>query len=210
MLWAWERPEDLGFLAGKSTGVAFLAGTAAIGTDGSVLFRMRTQNLLLPPHTPVLPVVRIESLPGHAPAQMTTLLGGIEAVERLPGIRGLQIDFDARRSERAFYQDLLAAVAKDAPKPISITALASWCNGDRWLDGAPVSEAVPMFFRMGRSESHDMELMSSACASSIGLSTDEPWPAKRPAGLTRIYLFSPRPWTEQEYTRAMQRIENWK
>jgi hypothetical protein len=95
-------------------------------------------------------------------------------------------------------------------KPVSVTALASWCDGDRWLDGEPVAEAVPMFFRLGRGESRDMKLNSAMCRSSIGLSTDEPWPAKRPAGITRIYLFSPLAWTHEEYTRTMERIERWK
>ena len=30
-----------------------------------------------------------------------------------------------------------------------MTALASFCVGDRWLDGLPVDEVVPMIFRMG-------------------------------------------------------------
>ncbi len=33
--------------------------------------------------------------------------------------------------------------------PLSMTALASFCVGDRWLDDLPVDEAVPMIFRMG-------------------------------------------------------------
>jgi len=28
--------------------------------------------------------------------------------------------------------------------PLSMTALASWCESDRWLAGMPVAEAVPM------------------------------------------------------------------
>lgn len=210
VLWAWERPEDLGFLDPQRAGVAFLAGTAFIATNGSVLFRMRTETLKLPLQAAVLPVVRIESALAHAPAQTAPLLSGVQRIANLPGVRGVQIDFDARSSERAFYRTLLAALQMHVSKPIGITALASWCEGDRWLDREPVAEAVPMFFRMGRGESRDMNVKSSVCRSSIGLSTDEPWPAKRPAGIERIYLFSPRAWTNKEYSRSIERVENWK
>ncbi len=210
MLWAWERPEHLDFLPAKSAGVAFLAGTARIATNGSVLFRMRTQALTLRPDVALLPVVRVESPSVHAPAEIAGLLPGLEGAANLPGVRGLQIDFDARRSERAFYRVLLESLANKTSKPISVTALASWCEGDRWLDREPIAEAVPMLFRMGRGESREMDLQSTVCRSSIGLSTDEPWPAQRPGGHKRIYLFDPRPWTEEDYTRARKRIEQWR
>ena len=210
VLWAWERPENFSFLNPRDTGVAFLAGTAAIATDGSVRFRLRTQNLMLPPGTAVLPVVRIESPPVHAPVKATPLFAGLEKVANLPGGRGLQIDFDARRSERAFYRTLLASLHKQTSRPITVTALASWCEGDRWLDREPVMEAVPMFFRMGRGESRGMKLNSPVCLSSIGLSTDEPWPDRRPTGIERVYLFSPRAWTQGEYKSALQRLQRWK
>lgn len=95
-------------------------------------------------------------------------------------------------------------------KPISITALVSWCAGDRWLDHEPVVEAVPMLFRMGRHESDDVFIESSICRSSIGLSIDEPWPTRRPAGIDRVYLFSPHAWTQDDYVSALRRIQDWK
>jgi hypothetical protein len=210
MLWAWERPEDLDFLDARSAGVAFLAGTVVVAKNGSVLLRLRTQSLTLPPHAAVLPVVRIESPPVHAPVQTAPLVFQLAKIANLPSVRGVQIDFDARNSEKPFYRTLLASLRTRTSKPISVTALASWCDGDRWLDREPVVEAVPMFFRMGLGESRDMKLKSSLCSSSIGLSTDEPWPAQRAPGIRRIYLFSPRAWTHEEYTHAMQRIEKWK
>ena len=40
------------------------------------------------------------------------------------------------------------------------------------------------------------------CRSSVGLSTDEPWPASLAAlnPSTRVYLFAPRPWQPAELT----------
>jgi hypothetical protein len=210
MLWAWERPENLNFVDPQKAGVAFLAGTDVVRPDGSTLFRLRTQQLTLPPGAAVLPVVRIESPASHAPIQIAPLLLGFQQIAGVPGVRGIQIDFDARRSERPSYRTLLASMPKYTSKPVGITALASWCEGDRWLDREPVAEAVPMFFRMGPNESRNMRISSPPCRSSIGLSTDEPWPVRRSATIQRIYLFSPRAWTREEYDRAMRRIETWK
>src|SRR5438309_12019664 len=43
VLWAWERPEDLRFIDPQRTGVAFLAATVSISSNGSVCFRPRMQ-----------------------------------------------------------------------------------------------------------------------------------------------------------------------
>lgn len=210
MLWAWERPEDLRFVDRQTTGIAFLAATAFIAANGSPNFRLRTQALSLPPEAAVLAVVRIESAARHVAPDMSPWLTEFKRIANLPGVRGVQIDFDARSSERAFYRKLLASLRKELAKPIGVTALASWCAGDRWLDREPIAEAVPMFFRMGRGESRDMSLRSSVCLSSIGLSTDESWPIRRPAGVKRIFLFNPRAWTSADYARVLKRIEDWK
>lgn len=210
MLWAWQRSENLSFIDTHTTGVAYLAGTARILPNGFPAFEPRLQPLRLQPGTPVLAVVRIESAAFHAPAQIAPFAQAFSQVIHQPAIRGLQIDFDARVSERAFYISLLHALETQSPVPVGVTALASWCEGDRWLENTNVAEAVPMFFRMGKDETHNMQVTSSSCASSIGLSTDEAWPLHRPQGLKRIYLFSPRAWNHERYLQAMQRVDNWK
>lgn len=210
VLWAWERPENLTWIDPRATGVAFLAGTAVITPNGSFTMRLRTQRLALPPNAAVLAVVRIESPPVHAAVAPGPLIAALLTVANQPGVRGLQIDFDARGSERALYKTLLASLHEQSSRPIGVTALASWCSGDRWLDREPIAEAVPMFFRMGPGESREMAIKSPVCRASIGLSTDEPWPARRPAGIHRIYVFNPHPWTREEYNRVMQRSDAWK
>ena len=67
--------------------------------------------------------------------------------------------------------------------PVSITALASWCVGDPWLEKLPqgtINEAVPMLFRMGPDGPNvasfldgGNEFRVAACRGSMGLSTDE-------------------------------------
>jgi hypothetical protein len=210
MLWAWQRAENLSFIDTHTTGVAYLAGTAQILPNGFPRFEPRLQPLKLQPGTPVLAVVRFESAAPHAQSQIAPFVQCLSQVVHQPAIRGLQIDFDARVSERAFYLSLLHALKTQSPVPVGVTALASWCDGDRWLDHAEIAEAVPMFFRMGQDETHNMQVTSSLCASSIGLSTDEPWPLHRTPGLKRIYVFSPRAWNREMYSRALQRIETWR
>lgn len=210
MLWAWQRPEDLRFIDIRTTGVAFLAGTARIGVSGIPEFEPRLQPLKLRPGTAILAVVRIESKSPHAPVQIARLTESLSAIQHLPGIRGLQIDFDALASEHEFYLSLLDALSAQSPVPVGVTALASWCAGDRWLEQTRIAEAVPMFFRMGKDETHDMQITSRVCSSSIGLSLDEPWPRHRPAAVKRVYLFNPRAWNRKTYQDALQRVGDWR
>src|SRR5262245_38724992 len=102
VLWAWERPEDLRFASPAHAGVAFLART--IWLDGArIASRPRLQPLQVAEGAAVMAVVRIESkgrgLPDHAP-----VIGELLQSARLPGVRALQVDFDARQSERGWYR----------------------------------------------------------------------------------------------------------
>jgi hypothetical protein len=203
VLWAWERPEDLRFIDPSTTGVAWLAATGVIERDGSVRFRFRRQPLSTPSGTARIAVVRIESpAAGYVLPPADRLTGGILAAASQRDVSALQIDFDARASERAFYRSLLRAVQSATSLPVGITALASWCEADTWIDSDAVSEAVPMFFRMGRNESKAIPAVAPACRNATGVSIDETWPAYR-AG--RLYVFNPRAWTEADYRSVLRR-----
>jgi hypothetical protein len=105
MLWAWERPEDLRFIRPGTAGIAFLAGT--VWLDGErVVARPRLQPLRFNPGTPLAAVVRLESAGRSLPEQQPVVREILHAAA-LPGIRSLQIDFDARQSERFWYAALL-------------------------------------------------------------------------------------------------------
>jgi len=218
--WAWERPEDLRFLDPERDAVAVLVQTVRIDGAGIAVLGRR-QPLVLPAGIAEVAVTRIEVEAG-------TELGGAaveEAAEAIAATAGdgaheIQVDFDARRSERPFYAALLSALRRRLPRtPISITALASWCLGDRWLDRAwggtpPIDDAVPMLFRMAaddrRVRAHlaaGGDFASPLCRQSVGLATDEPWPAL-PSGWARtrrLYLFHPRPWNAVAWASASNR-----
>ena len=243
--WAWERPEDLRFLESKNAGVAFLAKTIYVPAPdentlkdaGGVLFvRPRLQPLRVAPGMPLVAVVRIETRAGrqssaHAaftPLQNQRLVAEVVDLQKLQDIRAIQIDFDATLSERASYATLLEDLRRSLPAslPLSITALASWCIGDPWLEQLPpgtIDEAVPMLFRMGPDTANVAEFLHSgnefrvtACRTSLGLSTDEPLSqgllngtlSRVPADWhgKRIYVFAPRAWTQPAAEAVLEEL----
>jgi hypothetical protein len=213
ILWAWERPEDLRFIDTATTGVGYLAATLDLQADGSARFHVRQQPLRLPPNVALIAVVRIESPPRYVFPKPAEIAAGLVQIAKGQDVKALQVDYDARASERGFYRALLAELRKKTDLPIGITALASWCDGDRWVSEEPLSEAVPMFFRMGKGESKEMPINAKGCRSSIGLSTDEAWPRRRPTGLSenaRIYIFNPHAWTKSDYEAVVRQAEAWK
>ncbi len=209
MLWAWETPEDLTPLDPARAGVAFLAREVLLGHD--LIVRPRYQSLRLSPGTWLIAVVRIETASSFTPNTDAARLSALAITEaaQLPNVRALQVDFDATAAQQDFYATVLRDLRHNLPTgfPVSITALVSWCGTHSWLHGLPVDEAVPMFFRMGgpaatrataaRSQSVIAEPL---CSGSIGLSTDERWPAVRTN--QRVYMFHPGSWPKNDLARV--------
>lgn len=215
-LWAWERPEELGFINPREVGVAFLSKTVYLSED-RVIERPRMQPLKVPPGTTLMAVVRIETVRQSRPllsgVQREKVLNALLEASRAPNVSALQIDFDALQSEREFYTKLLEDLRRRLPgeMPLSITALASWCIDDNWLNGLPVDEAVPMLFQMGLDDERIKnylkqggELRSPLCRLSKGVSTDEFAQLVSPSP-RRTYVFNSKPWTEKEVARAIER-----
>jgi hypothetical protein len=205
LLWAWERPEDLRFLDARKVGVAFLASTIILRGDG-IAVRPRFQPLQVSPGTTLMAVARIETNAAERPTlsarQRAKVVSTIEELGNLPGVRGVQVDFDALLSERDFYRDLLVDLRRQLPgsTALSITALASWCIGDNWLNGLPVDEAVPMLFQMGVDHQTVLERLerkgefrAPLCRESVGISLEEELPWVPPA--RRTYVFRSRAWS---------------
>jgi hypothetical protein len=214
MLWAWERPTDLRFIDPKETGVAFLAQSIRL-RSGEVEIRPRLQPLNLPEAASVMAVARVEtdavSRPELSPSQREELAAAIANMARLPNVSHIQIDFDATKSERAFYRDLIVDVRRRLPDnaSLSITALASWCTYDDWFSDLPIDEAVPMLFRMAgdgkqiarRLDAGD-DFIAPPCRHSYGISTDEPRSSLSTA--RRLYVFNPDPWTEDSVRTILE------
>ncbi len=206
MLWAWERPENLGFVDGKGYGVAFLAQTLTLADD-DILISSRRQPLDVAPGTFMMAVTRIEvdraSRPKFSSGQKLKVTRSVMQTLYLKNVSAVQIDFDAAVSEREFYRALLDDLREQMPAeiPLSMTALASWCiSKGGWLTGLPVDEAVPMAFRMGADEAPIRAFLSAGkdwqeplCQKSYGFSVGEPFEKKLVPG-RRIYFFNDHAW----------------
>jgi hypothetical protein len=220
ILWAWERPEDLEFLDSQQFAVAFLAQTLVLKND-EVEYSPRRQPLKAKPDTKLIAVTRIESQKQTGAPTVLSAKQRQELIElvlktaELRNVSAIQIDFDAALSEREFYRLLLQELRQKLPDnmPLSMTALASFCVGDRWLDDLPVDEAVPMIFRMG-ADSRTIKIFLASgndfreplCRRSYGIAVDEPLEINFNRS-RRKYIFNARPWTEKDVVTLRQQVE---
>jgi hypothetical protein len=213
-LWAWQRPENLSFIDPRKTSVAVLAATINLQTPEATV-EHREQPISMPPDTNDIAVYRIQAAPKVVLTDEMRRRAAYEVCEdtQYTNPKAVQIDFDARVSQREFYRALLKQVRGCLPNdmPLSMTALVSWCEGDDWISDLPVDEAVPMYFRMGvdeqnirRSHMDVKHLREPLCRNSVGVSLDEPWP-RFDTG-TRVYAFAPTAWTEVDYQRTLERL----
>src|SRR5882724_3846007 len=162
VFWSWEHPEDLSFLKANNSaskiGIAYLAKTLLL-KDDNVSVRPRLQPLAFPEGATLIAVVRIETdrsgVPDLSTSQRATVAAQISDLARQKNVAAVQIDFDAKQSERTFYRNLIVDLRHDWPDRtgLSITALASWCISDTWIKDLPIDDAVPMLFRMGADNS---------------------------------------------------------
>lgn len=200
-LWVWERREDLRDVDPRTVAIATLDGTVLIDQNVSVV--PRRQPVIYPGGMARISVIRIEApgdIPGAIEPAIASRILRIAAADE--NAVALQIDFDARLSQRRFYARLLRELRRRMPPtlPLSITALASWCTSDDWLEGLPIDEAVPMFFRMepGRrfapADMPQFRIREPLCASSIGISTREPYDGSVTG--KRVYIFPDRGWRQ--------------
>jgi len=207
VLWAWERPIDLRGLP-RTAGVAFLAQTITLA-NGSHLVTGRRQPFSVDSATSVIAVTRIEARGSAGSPDVDAIAAAIAATSRLPRVAAVQIDFDARVSQRPLYRRILHRVRADLPAglPLTMTALASWCLDDNWLDELPVDEAIPMLFRMGSEEgalrqAWPLRTPAPKCRGSIGVSLDEPAPFGPKE--RRVYVFNPGPWSAPTIAAALE------
>ena len=214
MLWAWERPEDLTFAPQLGVGVAALDRTVTL-RGAAIDVQPRRQPLRVDAATPIVSVVRIEADAAAAgDADPARVADAIVRAARRPGTRALQIDFDATRSQRDLYRRIVHDVRARLPRalPLSMTALASWCAGDGWLDELPVDEVVPMLFEMGPDRfaiagrvRADAPFGEGRCAAAVGISMREP-PGRLPRA-PRAYVFSYASWTRESAAAAVREVD---
>ena len=202
IVWAWERPEILDMLP-SDVGIAAVTGFLRLRGDAIVVRRGRRFPLVAAPgRPPPIAMVHIE-VDQNRPLDWSPALAGQVVGAALAFARGaaqVQVDMEVRTSQRGALLDVLRGVRAGLPAgaTLSMTALASWCENETWLDAAPVGEIVPMLFRMGpRGDRLRGKLAAGGdfsdprCRDALGIVTDTP--AVVPPG-RRVYVFNPRPW----------------
>ena len=192
-------------------GVAYVA--SSVNLAGSRIHVIpRTNALLVRGNTLTIPVVHVDASWREPPelnaAQRKVLVDQVLMVARRAAeqnaARVVQLDFEARLSQRAFLSNVVQDIRAQLPQAmaLSMTALASWCAGDYWLAAVQADEVVPMVFRMGRDSDllraqlvADNGFKRARCSAAVGFASDEPGLAQVAAKSVRRYFFSPLPWT---------------
>ncbi|WP_397404137.1 hypothetical protein [Phenylobacterium sp.] len=218
VIWAWERPEDLRF-APASAEIAVQTGFIVLAGD-RIEARGRRFPLRASQGRLTTSVVHLQLDHRHpvvaSPDHARRVAAAVLRMGSRARTQRLQVDFEVRASERPLLLAVLREVRAGLQPGVvlSMTALASWCGDETWLDAAPVDEIVPMLFRMGPAGSALKSRLAAGgdfsnprCRTALAVSTDAPI-IRAPVG-RRVYLFSPRSWTPTDFDRVRRRVEAW-
>lgn len=229
MLWSWQKIEDLRAIDTNKVGVALLVGRFTVDQN-KIALEPRLSQLQLPPSCYREAVARVEMkrMPDESKMEEVSAKLARSIVSLVLAhshYDGLQIDFDAKQLERPFYVSLLKHLRAQLPSDLtlSMTALASWSQGDPWLrqaianDHLPVDCVVPMFFTMGVGKEKALSLLQENLPkpfkehSAIGLSIGETKAisqiASRLKNLDRIYLFCSPGWQHDRIKYAGKLVD---
>ena len=203
-LWTWERSDDLSFTGSEQTIAPLIATLIQVGNDVSLKPRRNPFKTRI--NAKILPVFRIETYKTQSlnVAVCTQYLLGMIKSNHYTEI---QLDFDARKSQRDSYKELIDSLKKQMPSlKISITALASWCVDDGWIEELDIEYAVPMLYRMGEDTNKIMH----------SFSFDLAWPVKKcqrnvafevqrmfvkPKRNAKVFLFNNKAWSEKDWLK---------
>jgi hypothetical protein len=208
--WSWQRSEDLSFIDPADTKLALWVATITVHEDAFVA-DARANLVRYPQGTDVLPVVRIETTLVPPATTLKLIAQQIAALVTPLDAREVQLDFDATVSQREAYRRLIEDLRAELPAHrVSITALASWCLGDPWIDALPIDAAVPMYYRMGPDAPEVRHFLSESrpriariCADNAGYSLDEP--DVPIVAARRVFLFNAAAWDEATLEAARSR-----
>lgn len=185
--WYWDRPAAQLPPLPPDVGAAVVVKHVYFSGERVIQISRRSA-LNLPKSAIIIPVVHVEVDPARpfagSVAQRDALRDAVVNAAQRGHPSWVQLDFEARRSQREFWRASVLSIRARLPAGVrlSVTALASWCYGDRWLGDTPVDEVVPMYFRLGATRAEFVTrsrggVEEARCASAYGVADDEPpWP----------------------------------
>lgn len=206
VLWIWNQPPAKLPAHG---GVAIIDRHIWL-TGDKILLRPGARPRNLPAGVRVTPVVHVELDPLHPPASLDaarpSILAAVRAAAAASTSGVVQLDLEARPSQRASYRALVRELRAALPPRVklSVTALAWWCGSRAWLDDLAADDVVPMFFRMGKDhqalraivERHPERLHPRCRGGSAGFSPQEPFAASVTARYRQTYWFDEHGWKD--------------
>jgi hypothetical protein len=160
-----------------------------------------------PPASHIIPVVHVEVSTVKPPIDIESrramILRAMHEAADASTSGWVQLDMEAKPSQRLFYRSLVQQLRSELPPYIklSVTALAWWCRSPAWLDDLHADEVVPMFFRMGKDSAslrdiieHSPATLHASCRNAAGFSPQEPFAAQVTARYRKTYWFDRYAW----------------
>lgn len=202
--WLWDEAR----LPAWSTREAAVLQRHILLSGDDTLLRPRMRWPALPTSTLVTPVLHVEvstvNPPTHIEDSRAIIVSALLDAAAISSSGWVQLDMEAKPSQRAFYRSLVQQLRAALPPRIklSVTALAWWCRSPAWLDGLAADEVVPMFFRMGKDsaalrailEQSPATLHASCRAGSAGFSPQEPFARAVIERYQKTYWFDRHAW----------------
>ncbi|CAM6004015.1 unnamed protein product [Sphagnum balticum] len=225
VLWSWQNDDNLIFIDPDKVSVAGYCGTILIDRE-RVNFRPRLNALLVPDGTVVMPVFRVVTRHPEEPLKEASIAEAVDTIAQCLKARPspvVQIDFDATVAERRSYLALLKSLRLALPRDtaISVTALASWCLFDQWLERGAADEAVAMMFSMGRGQRETLQAVQKipfatalSAKVSLGISANEPSTNRELKSRAvirqaeRIYIFATGGWSKERFQKLISEVLN--
>ena len=184
-------------------------------TGDTALTRPRRHWPLTPSATRITPVLHVEVSTVNPPVgidrRADMIVHAMQEAAYVSTSGWVQLDLEAKPSQRVFYRALVARVRAELPPQVrlSVTALAWWCRAPAWLDGLAADEVVPMFFRMGRDNAqlrhiieHTPDVLHASCrAGAAGFSPQEPFAPQVAARYRKTYWFDRHAWNARPRRR---------
>ncbi|MYM72076.1 hypothetical protein GTP56_07685 [Duganella sp. FT134W] len=160
-----------------------------------------------PPASRITPVVHVEVSTVNPPIDLerrrAMILRAMQEAADASTSGWVQLDMEAKPSQRVFYRSLVRQLRSELPPHIklSVTALAWWCRSPAWLDDLGADEVVPMFFRMGKDSGrlrdiveHSPATLHASCRDVAGFSPQEPFSPQVTARYHKTYWFDRYAW----------------
>lgn len=170
--------------------------------------RRGAQPRRLPAGATVIPVVHVEldllRPVANLRAASPIIIHAMHSAARASTSGWVQLDLEARPSQRSDYRALVKEIRAGLPGAIkfSVTALAWWCRSPAWLDDLGADEIVPMFFKMGRDSSalralvayQPSALLPQCRTGSAGFARQEPFEPAVISRYAQTYWFDYHGW----------------